>query len=331
LVRALALVSGGLDSSLALKMVHDQGIEVIGLNFTSPFCLCTGVKGCGETLAELRETLGVRILFRPTRDDYYRMLEKPKFGYGRNVNPCVDCRIFRLREAREVMEEVGASFIVTGEVVGQRPKSQRLPTLSVIDREADLEGLVLRPLTALHLPPTIPEKEGWVDRKRLLDIRGRSRSRQIALAREWGITSYAQPAGGCLLTEDGFARRVRDLWSHGEHLSNKAVNLLRVGRHFRLSPTAKGIVGRNERENMFLKSLAEEADLLLEAEGVMGPTALFRGQPAEEDLVLLSRLVVRYADAPRDKSVTVAARGRGTERRFAVTGLPEEEVAVYRL
>ena len=332
-MRALALVSGGLDSSLAMKLILNQGVEVIGLNFTSPFCMCNGEKGCGEPLKELRRWLGAPILQRPTREDFYLMLEHPRFGYGRQVNPCIDCRLFRLQEAKAVMAEVGASFLITGEVVGQRPKSQQLPTLGLIERESGLEGLLLRPLSAQLLPPTIPEERGWVDREQLLDIRGRSRYRQIALAAEWGLSSYPQPAGGCLLTEEGFANRVRDLWRHGEHLSPRAIPLLRVGRHFRLSPRAKGVVGRNEKENQSLRSLAAAGDLLLEVEEVMGPTGLCRGAGDEESLRLLARLVVRYADVPLGTPATVIVRDHSGEARatLEVIGLPPEEIAGYRL
>ncbi|TLN19153.1 hypothetical protein FDZ71_05130, partial [bacterium] len=203
-MKALVLLSGGLDSAIASKIVLEQGIEVEALNFTTPFIQ-------QNDLTSLTDELDIKLHVVALLEDYLEVVKCPKHGYGSNMNPCIDCRILMLRKAKGHMDEVGASFIVTGEVLGQRPMSQHKDALRTIDRESDMEGLVLRPLSAKFLPPTSVEMRGWVDREKLLSIRGRSRREQIALASSYKITNYSCPSGGCLLTDPGFSRRLRDL------------------------------------------------------------------------------------------------------------------------
>ena len=243
-MKALALLSGGLDSTLAIKVLLEQGIEVEAINFTSPFCLCSGSKGNCHAATAAAGRLGVKLHYEKCGQDYLDMLAKPKYGYGRQINPCLDCRIFKLRRAKELMPEIGASFLVTGEVLDQRPMSQRRDTLDICERDTGLRGLILRPLSARVLRPTLPEERGWVDRSKLLAIRGRGRKPQIALAQSLGVTDYPCPGGGCLLTYEGFAAKVRDLLERGEGLNPWNVALLRVGRHFRLPGGTKLVVGK---------------------------------------------------------------------------------------
>ncbi|NSW76717.1 MAG: tRNA 4-thiouridine(8) synthase ThiI, partial [Candidatus Atribacteria bacterium] len=212
-MRAIGLISGGLDSALAVSIVKRQGIEVIALRFLSPFW------GRGKWIKQLIEELGVEYQEVEVDESYLGMIENPRYGYGKNMNPCIDCKIWMLRRAKDLMKEWGASFVFTGEVVGQRPKSQMKNTLRLIEKQSGLEGLLLRPLSAKLLPETVPEKEGWVKREELLDLSGRGRERQLKLAEEWGIRSFPPPAGGCLLTEPNFSRRLRDLRQHGENLT----------------------------------------------------------------------------------------------------------------
>ncbi|TET47754.1 tRNA 4-thiouridine(8) synthase ThiI, partial [Candidatus Aerophobetes bacterium] len=219
----------------------------------------------------------------------------PKHGYGKNLNPCIDCRILMLKNAKKLMEEKGASFLITGEVLGQRPRSQYLAALKIIEREGGLDGLVLRPLSAKLLPLSVPEKEGWVNREKLLEISGRSRKPQIDLADKYGIRDYPCPAGGCLLTDRGFAQRMKDLMTHSEITLND-VELLKTGRYFRLSLQTKLVVGRNKKENERLLRLANTDDICFEPVEVKGPIGIGRGDFDQTMISLASKIMARYSD-----------------------------------
>jgi tRNA U34 2-thiouridine synthase MnmA/TrmU len=286
-MKAIALISGGLDSLLAAKLIAKQGIEVVGLRFKIPFYL-----NSRKTLSNL----GIEIKEVDIGDEFLKLVVKPRYGYGANINPCIDCKILMLTKAKEFMEQFSASFVITGEVLGQRPMSQHRQALELIEKNSGLEGLLLRPLSGRLLPETIPEKEGWVNRNNLLDFNGRSRKSQMVLAKTFGIKEYAQPAGGCLLTDLEFAKRLKDLITHQE-LDMNSVELLKVGRHFRISRTTKLIVGRNELENERIVNLAQGDDyLFMPAENTAGPTALGRGI-FNEDLIKLScGITCRYCD-----------------------------------
>ena len=240
--RAIAMLSGGLDSALAVKMVLDQGVDVIGVKFSSPFCTCDQGGRCFSK--EVAESLGIPYKTIPKGKDYIKIIRNPKHGHGSGINPCIDCRIYILKKAKKLAEEIGAEFIVTGEVLGQRPMSQHSKALKIIEKEAGLEGRILRPLSAKVLPETKPEKAGVVDRTKLESISGRSRKQQLALAEALGIKDYACPAGGCLLTEKAFARKMRDLFAHKKRVSMNDIMLIKIGRHFRFK-TNRIIVGRN--------------------------------------------------------------------------------------
>ncbi|BDG03967.1 asparagine synthase-related protein [Anaeromyxobacter oryzae] len=316
--KAIAMISGGLDSTLALALVRRQGVEVKAINFYTGFCITeTQRRKGGRPDGTVPQNEALRAAADLEVDieyvdisgrGYFDMLVNPRWGYGANANPCVDCRVFMMRKAKEIMEAEGADFVFTGEVLGQRPKSQRRDTLRIIERESGLDGRLLRPLSAKLLPPTIPENEGLVDRALLEDISGRSRHRQMKLAEQLGIAEYPQPAGGCCyLTDEAFARKFFDVLdareARGEErrIDREDVLLLSTGRHFRLSPKAKLIVGRTEVENALLEHHVE-GRARVEARDVLGPLALVEGQPTWEERVLAAAIVARYGkakDAPK--------------------------------
>jgi tRNA-specific 2-thiouridylase len=315
--KAIALLSGGLDSTLAVKLILDQGFEVIALNFSSPFCTCNRKGRCEARYVAEQAEISLKVI--SVGIEYIRMLRAPRYGYGKNMNPCLDCRIFMFKKAREYMEEIGAAFIFTGEVLGQRPMSQRRDAMRIIERESGLEGRLLRPLSAKLLPPTLVEGD-LVDRDKLLGIQGRSRKPQMQLADEYGINDYACPAGGCLLTDPEFAQRIRDLFEHNPDPSLKDIQLLKVGRHFRLSPTAKVIVGRDDAENQRLLSLLRADDLMLRVLDFPGPLSLLQGVASPENVAQAASLTVRYSDAKQTKQVKVAYnRSDETDPQILIT------------
>lgn len=299
--KALALLSGGLDSTLAVKVMLDQGIAVEALNFTSPFCTCTGRNaGCKSEAVRVASEFNIPIKVMNKGVEYLEIIKNPRHGYGKGMNPCVDCRIFLLRKAKEYMAESGADFVITGEVLGQRPMSQRRDTLNVIERESGLAGLLLRPLSAQHFSPTIPEKEGWVDRKRLLAIHGRSRKEQIQLAAELDVKNYPCPAGGCLLTELSFVSKIRDVFDHADELNQRDFRLLKVGRHFRIGSRTKVIIGRNESENTLLEQALMKGETILRWLGGSSPTGIVTGIVDEALLQTAGGILLRYTKADKD-------------------------------
>jgi tRNA U34 2-thiouridine synthase MnmA/TrmU len=312
--KAVALFSGGLDSTLAIKLVLEQGVEIIGLHFVTPFCTCDK-KGCSSSTIKIAQQLDIKVKTISLTDEYFEIVKNPKFGYGSNLNPCIDCRILILKKAKVFMEEIGASFLVTGEVLNQRPMSQRRNTLKLIEKEAGVEGLVLRPLSAKVLEPTIPELEGVVDRNKFLDIVGRSRKVQLSLAREYKIEEYGCPSGGCLLTDPIFSKKMKDLIEHKPNFSLTDVNLLKVGRHFRINDNAKLVVGRNEKENNFLLNIAQPTDPIFLVVNTNGPVGLGKGEFSEEDLYLCSKIVARYSDKISD-SIKIKVSKNGYNKEY---------------
>jgi tRNA U34 2-thiouridine synthase MnmA/TrmU len=261
-------------------------------------------------------------------EEFMPVVADPKHGHGSGMNPCLDCRILMFKKAKAFMEKIGASFIVTGEVLGQRPMSQRKEAMRLIDREAGLEGYVLRPLSAALLEPTVPEKEGWVDRESLLAVSGRSRRPQMELAEEMGLRDYPCPAGGCLLTDPIFAERVRDLLRHVGELRLEDVKLLKLGRHFRLSPTAKLAVGRDQKENHQLGNELKDGDYALEISGQPGPLTLVRGEVSEEDLSVAAAITSRYGKSGGRVRTTVLCRqvGNGSMVNMVVDPVDRESI-----
>lgn len=312
-MKALALLSGGLDSTLAVKLILEQGIEVEALNFVSPFCVCNRKGRCYS--AEVATKFNIPLRTVAKGEEYLEIVRHPKYGYGSGMNPCIDCRIFMLKKAKEYAEKIGAKFIFTGEVLGQRPMSQHKRALKLIEKEAGLEGKVLRPLSAKLLPETEAERMGWVDRERLLDISGRSRKTQFKLAEELGITDYPCPAGGCLLTQKEFAEKVRELFRHKEKVTTRDVSLLKIGRHF-WHDGSHIIVGRNEAENKRLLELKNNQDYVLEVLDYPGPITILEGAGDREAIEFAARLTAKYSDAKTNK---VLVECRNNEHRETLT------------
>lgn len=276
--KAVGLLSGGLDSTLAAKLMVEQRIEVHAINFTSPFCTCTPKKsGCAAVVSAVKTLGNIPLKQVALRDEYLGMVRNPKHGYGSGMNPCIDCRIMKIRKAGEYMRAIGAAFLFTGEVLGQRPMSQHKRALAIIDRESGLQGFILRPLSAALLEPTIPEMAGLVDRSKLLGISGRTRKKQISLAADKGINDYPCPAGGCLLTERNFAEKMRDYLKFTKQPTVRDIALLKIGRHFRLPNSDKIIVARNESECKSLRDLCRKGDHLLVPIDFRGPTVIIQG------------------------------------------------------
>lgn len=329
--KAIALLSGGLDSTLAASLLKQQGIDIVALSFVTPFCQCSGKGGCGSQAGEVAEKLGLELRVEPLGDEYLDIVRNPVRGYGKNMNPCIDCRILMFSKAREVMEKEGASFVFTGEVLGERPMSQRRESMRIIEKESGLEGRLLRPLSARLLRPTLVEEDGIVDRTKLLSVSGRSRKPQMRLAEEFGISDYPCPAGGCLLTDPAYARKVKDLVTHGE-LTMKNVTLLRTGRHYRLLNAKKLVVGRNEGENGRLESLADEDDVVLSTFPIPGPVALLRSG-ANGSLELSARICAAHSDAKCEPEVPVSWRraADGSEGVLKVSPFVHDELRRYRI
>ncbi|MGC8998666.1 MAG: tRNA 4-thiouridine(8) synthase ThiI [Candidatus Bathyarchaeia archaeon] len=325
-VKALALFSGGLDSSLAIKLVQEQGIEVEAIAFLTPFYTA---KADGFSLERAAEKLGVPLKVMRLGLDYLQIVRNPKYGYGRHMNPCIDCRIFMLRKAKKYAREIGADFIVTGEVLDERPMSQHLKALKIVEEESSLKGRLLRPLSARLLPPTEPEKLRLVDRSRLLDIRGRSRKRQIALAKAYGITEYQSPSGGCLLTYKEFSAKLCDLLQHKKRVSMADLELLKVGRHFRFGKN-KIIVGRNKAENEVLLRLKGRNDYFFEAQGCGSPTTLLQGRKTRQAIEKAAQLTAYYSDQKTGK-VHVKYGRQALEKSIMVERPNKEEVEQLRI
>lgn len=328
MMKAIALLSGGLDSTLAARLVLDQGVQLEALNFMTVFCTCTNRGATCLASQKAVETLGIPLKVLNVSGEYLQIIRNPKHGYGSHMNPCIDCRIFMLKKAKAYMESSGASFIVTGEVLGQRPMSQRRDAMRLIEREAGLEGLILRPLSAQFLPVTLPEKEGWVDRERFLNLQGRSRKPQMRLADQFHIHDYPCPAGGCLLTDPGFSRRIRDLMDHQYDFSLNDVHLLKFGRHFRLSPRVKLVVGRNEEENQKIETFSRKGDVLLKTVHYPGPLSLLRGEADGTEVERAASITARYSKAKGMDRVEVGWRKieEAENRSFFVSPLKESEL-----
>lgn len=293
--KAVALISGGLDSVLAAKIVMEQGFEITGLYCTSPFLKSYGREE--EThAARVSKEIGIELRILDMGQDYIDMIRTPAHGYGKNVNPCIDCKIFMLKKAKDVMEELKAPFVVTGEVLGQRPMSQRRDTFPVIERDSGMRGMVLRPLSAKLLPPTNGELNGAIDREKLLSISGRSRTVQIKIAERYGITGYSTPAGGCLLTDKNFSAKLRDLFEEKTSVTPDDIRLLTVGRHYRIDAGVKIVVGRDNHENNVLMSLADHGYHIFMPQGFPGPVALLNGRNPTQDLKqTVGRLIITYS------------------------------------
>lgn len=332
-MKALALYSGGLDSILACRVIMEQGIEVKALRFITPF---TGYNMKGRE-AEVREharrTYGIDLEVIDIGREYTEVVAHPRHGYGKHFNPCVDCKIFFISRARELMEAEGASFLITGEVIGQRPMSQRRDTLHIIEHDSGTEGILLRPLCAQHLRPTIPEQEGLVDRARLLAFAGRGRKDQMALAARYGIKDYPPPAGGCLLADPNIAARLRWMFDNLNDRSFEGMLLTTLGRHFAVGEKTLLVVGRDERENDRIAQLGREDDYEVELVSLPGPLSLLRG-PANQDIIETAAAITAFCSKARhERQVEVTCRKAGSAggEVIRVDPLPEAALASYRI
>jgi len=321
--KAVSLFSGGLDSMLATRLMVEQGIEVHALNFLTIFCTCTS-KGCMHQATKAAKELGVPLKVMNITQEYMEVVKKPKYGRGRGMNPCIDCRVFTFRKARSFMEEIGAGFIITGEVLGERPMSQRRGAMEIIERESGLQGLIVRPLCARLFEPSIPEKTGIVDRDKLLDIQGRRRETQIALAKEFGINDYPCPAGGCLLTDKGFSNKLKDLFKYDPQYDISDLHLLKVARQFRIKESLKLFVGRNQRENESLLTFSRPGDYIFDVVDIPSPIGLVRGSVDEEDIPLISSILARYSDG-KSNDLEVSYRVFPSDELKSITASPATE------
>jgi tRNA-uridine 2-sulfurtransferase len=331
--KAVALLSGGLDSSLAVRMMMEQGVEVESIAIKTPFCDFDCGKGCGHRVKQVSAELGIPLKTVYFGDEYLKMLKNPKHGYGSGMNPCIDCRAMMYREAKRHMEKINADFIVTGEVLFQRPMSQNSRALRIIEEETDTTGKVLRPLSARCLVPTEAEKDCRVIRENLGNIKGRSRKDQLKLAQHFNIEDPPNSAGGCLLTDPAFSKRIKDSFEHASDIPNlNDVELLKLGRHFRISSDAKLIVGRNMEENEKIKSLSMAGDIILEAIDYVGPTCLLRGKMLDEPLLYASSsIVLRYSDSPKGVKCRVRALIQNKEEEIHVASARDEEIVKLRI
>lgn len=336
--KALALISGGLDSLLAARVIQEQGIQVEGVNFFTGFC----VEGHTHAIRKkdkakpkrnnalwVAEQLGIKLHIVDIVDEYKQVVFNPQHGYGANLNPCLDCKIFMVRKAMQWIKEQGFDFVITGEVVGQRPMSQRKDTMPLVQRESGIGDRLLRPLCARNLPPTLPEREGWVDRERLYDFSGRGRKPQMALAHQFGFEDYAQPAGGCcFLTDERYSVKLADLWqARGKReYELDDIMLLKVGRHIRPAPHYKLIVAREEGEAKFLQGYRKQYQSL-KTTSHGGPLALIDGEIDEQELQLAARIVARYSQGKTADSVELEyTDSSGRARDLSVAPLPPHEL-----
>ena len=335
--KAVALISGGLDSLLAAKVMLEQGVHVEGINFYTGFC----VEGHTHAIRKKdkakpkrnnalwsAEKLGIKLHIIDIIEEYKDVLINPKHGYGANMNPCLDCKIFMVGKAKQWAEENGFDFIITGEVIGQRPMSQRKETMPVISEESGADDLLLRPLCAQNLPETKPEREGWVNRDELYDFSGRTRKPQMALAEKFGFADYAQPAGGCcFLTDKAYSVKLTDLWaSRGKRdYEIDDIMLLKVGRHLRPKPNFKLIVAREEGENNFLQGYKKQF-ITLRTMSHKGPLTLLDGTANDEDLKLAAQIVARFSQGRDAETVDVEVAENGVNKNFSVTPLKADQI-----
>ncbi|MBN3040832.1 MAG: tRNA 4-thiouridine(8) synthase ThiI [Candidatus Omnitrophica bacterium] len=329
-MKAVVIISGGLDSSLAVKAILNQGIDVVALHFLIPFVMDDEVSAFQTAASRIAENLGVTFRLEILSDKYLDIIKNPSYGYGKNLNPCIDCKILMLKKAREVMNKEGASFIATGEVLGQRPMSQNKRALSAITRDSGLDGLLVRPLSAKLLPLTIPQEKGWLKDEFLFNFEGRGRNRQLALAKEWQIKEFPWPGGGCLLTDKIFCRRLKDLIKH-EKINDKEIKLIKIGRYFRVNDGFSLTVGRNQEENKKLTAIFSNGDYLFQPLGLPGPTAIGRGRIDEEAKNISSGIIAWYTDKKKEVKVKFQGGLRGNIQVLKARALDEGDLQAKRI
>ena len=329
--KVVALLSGGLDSQLAIKMMQEQGFDVSAVAIKTPFCDFDCGRGCGFEIRERADDLNVNLKTVYLGDEYIEMLKHPKHGIGAGFNPCIDCRSMMFDAAKKHMEEIDAEFIISGEVLGQRPMSQHKPALQTIEKESDLVGKIVRPLSAALLPETDPEKDGLIKRENLGMIEGRTRRDQLDMAKKYGIENPPNAGGGCLLTEPQFGIKAKDLFSHTKNPTINDIDLLKIGRHFRLDEQTKFIVGRNKDENEMIKAIALPGDILLEAKDFVGPVSILRGSNPKKHIKFASSVTLRYSDAPDYEKAIVSVQDNDLVEEISSESAEEESYIQFRM
>jgi hypothetical protein len=325
-ITALALYSGGLDSTLACRVVMAQGIRVLAVKFVTPFFGYDLLARKEEYKGEVKEKFGIDVFLHDITGPYLKMVRNPAHGYGKNFNPCVDCKILLLSEARRMMPELNASFLFTGEVVGQRPMSQRRDTLRTIERESGCEGILVRPLCARNLEPTQAELDGFIDREQLLNFSGRNRKPQMELADKYGIEDYPSPAGGCTLTDPVLGGRIADYYDENEEIKTAEIRLLLVGRQFKMPKGGWLIVGRNHQENLRMEKLVQPGDWVLRPDDFPGPTVILHHSNDHDDLKLAAGILARYSkkSAVSQGNVNVIAERNGETLQLETSPLADD-------
>ena len=332
MTKAVALYSGGLDSTLAILIMMRHGIDVTAITFLNHFgCDISDRSSCSKDPFAASIKFGFTVKLSHLSEKFLDIVKNPKHGHGKNMNPCVDCRILMLKEAKQFMDLTGSDFLITGEVLGQRPMSQRKDSFPRIDKEADVKGLVVRPLCGKLLPPTVPEQNGLIQRDMLYDFNGRSRKPQMALAEEFGLTEYPAPAGGGLLTDPNYSYKLKDLFQHDKDPDYRDINFLRIGRHFRFSSDCKIIVGRNKEENEQIQSLVHDDDYLLRIPGHGSPLTILLGNASSEALSTAASLCMRYSGARKLPEAEVLI-SRGDEHiTLKAHAASEQMISKYRI
>lgn len=317
MTRAVLLYSGGLDSMLALEIVREWGVKVYPLHIAHKLL----------PPQQIHVVPDLKIV--DVTEEFAQIVQKPEYGYGKNLNPCIDCRILMLRKAKQYMAEVKADFVVTGEVLDQRQMSQRLETLMLIEKNAGLEGMIVRPLSGALLPATIPEKKGLIDHKSLLKIKGRSRKLSLEIAKTRNITAYLPPSGGCLLTDPGFCRRLADVLRFQEKISAIDIELLKIGRHFRIAPDVKIIVGRNEDENKRIEELTVDSHIFFFVPDTGSPNAILLGD--KKHIKTAAAITARYSDKKKEPDVEVYYRHKGKVNKVTIKPIDDETLGTWRI
>jgi tRNA U34 2-thiouridine synthase MnmA/TrmU len=312
-------------------MMQEQGFEVSAVAIKTPFCDFDCGRGCGFEIRERADDLNVNLKTVYLGDEYIEMLKHPKHGIGAGFNPCVDCRTMMFDAAKKHMEEIGAEFIISGEVLGQRPMSQHLDSLRMIEKDSNLVGKIVRPLSAGLLPETDPEKDGLIKREDLGMIKGRTRRNQLEMAKKYGIENPPNAGGGCLLTEPQFGIKAKDLFEHIETPTINDIDLLKIGRHFRLDEETKFVVGRNKDENEMIKALALPGDILLEVKDYVGPVSILRGKNAKFHIEFASSVTLRYSDAPENEHGIVIVKNDNLSQQISSKRAEEESYIKFRM
>lgn len=330
--KAIALYSGGLDSTLAILVMQKQGVEVTAITFMNHFgCDISDKSSCSRDPFAASIKFGFKVKLSHLSDKFLEIVKNPKYGHGKNMNPCLDCRVLMLKEAKVFMEMINADFLITGEVVGQRPMSQRRDCFPMIDKAADVKGLVVRPLCGKILPSTIAEDSGLIKKELMYDFNGRNRKPQMALANELGLTEYPAPAGGCLLTDPNYSYKLKDLLEHNKDPEYKDINFLKLGRQFRFSDDCKIFVGRHKEENETIMAFADPSDCMMRVEGFGSPTVVLLGNVTDKATQLAASICARYSDAKKLPEVQVTVTNGNKNYYINVKPVDDMILDEYRI